>query len=296
MRRIVTTAALAAALLAPGSLAASADAPDVEDLIDGLAFTIEVQAPAGITGRAPVFAAPSHAAPPITALNPETFYPASPQVVEGIGDANLYHAVQVDEKLAGFINAEAVQTYRTAPIDPATLTESAVAGRTEVIYAVAVQDVRHGLYGEEEVGELRKGDRVRTASEVDRLFEGMRPVVRTSDGMVGWVSAEGAIALDTDEEGTTAESAEDPETEEPVTEAPPAAEPEPAEGSSSLPVGLLVGMGAGVLAVSGLVARARGRSRHAASKTAAEDDIEELTYDDGDDAVEELTYDMEDEK
>src|SRR5690606_9659165 len=76
VRRTITTIALAAALLVPGSLAASADAPDV----DGLDFTIEVRAPAGIAGRAPVFAAPSHAAPPITTLNPETFYPASPQV------------------------------------------------------------------------------------------------------------------------------------------------------------------------------------------------------------------------
>lgn len=307
MRRIITTAALAAALLVPGSLSASADAPDVEDVIDGLDFTIEVQAPAGMAGRAPVFAAPSHAAPPITALNPETFYPASPQVVEGVGDANLYHAVEVSEKLTGFINAEAVQTYRSGPIDAATLTEPATATRAEVVYAAAVQDVRQGLYGEGEDGELREGDAVHTASDVDRLFEGMLPV-RTSDGMVGWVS-EGAIALDTDDEpvepdreGTTTEPAEGPEPEEPagdaepVTEAPhAAADTEPAERSDPLPVGLLVGLGAGVLVVGGLaVARARSRSQRAASTEPA---VEDLTYDDGDDAIEELVYeDMEDDR
>src|SRR5690606_24335383 len=129
-------------------------------------------------------------------------------------------------------------------------TEPAVAGRTEVIYAAAVQDVRQGLYGEGEVGELREGDTVHTASDVDRLFEGMLPVRTSDDGVVGWVS-EGAIALDADEEpaepdreGTTTEPAEGPGPEEPagdaerVTEAPPAADPVPAGGSDSIPVGL----------------------------------------------------------
>lgn len=304
MRRIITTAALAAALAVPGA-AAQAVPSDVEDLIVGLDFTIEVQAPAGMAGRAPVFATPSHAAPPITTLSPSTFYPASPQVVEGVGDANFYHLVEIDEGTVGFINAEAVQTYRTASIDPATLTEPATATRAEVVYAAAVQDVRQGLYGEEEVGELRAGDAVQAAAEVDRLFKGMLPV-RTSDGTAGWVS-EDAIALDADdepaepdEEGTATEPAEDRETEEPagdaepVTEAPPAAEPEPAEGSSSLPVGLLVGLGAGVLVVGGLaVVRARSRSQRTARTEPA---VEELTYDDEDDDIEELIYDMEDEK
>lgn len=309
MRHIIATAALAA-LLVPGAAAqAVPSADEVEALIEDLPLDVEIATHehAGVWGMGGVRPVPNVDVPPTTSLTPGTFYPASSELIDGVGDANLYHLVEVDEGTVGFINAEAVRTYRTASIDPATLTEPATATRAEVVYAAAVQDVRQGLYGEGEDGELREGDAVHTASDVDRLFEGMLPV-RTSDGMVGWVS-EGAIALDTDDEpvepdreGTTTEPAEGPEPEEPagdaepVTEAPhAAADTEPAERSDPLPVGLLVGLGAGVLVVGGLaVARARSRSQRAASTEPA---VEDLTYDDGDDAIEELVYeDMEDDR
>lgn len=296
MRRL-TTIALAAALLVPGSLSASADSPDVEDVIDGLALDIQIATSehAGAWGMGGVRPAPNVNVPPTVTLTPGEFYPASSELIDGVGSGNVYHLVEVDDTL-GFVLAMDVHTYRSGFIDPATLTEPATVTRAEAIYEVAIHDLDDGLYGEGKAGQVRAGEQVHSTAEPVPHFGGMT-LVRTVDGTVGWVSSgaiELGIATDDVEKPRDAAPSEDPETEEPAgdTEAPPAATSGSAEDDDSLPVGLLVGLGAGVLVVGGLVvARARGRSQRAASTEPA---AEELTYDDGDDDIEDLVYEEDD--